>query len=137
MGTQKLDLAFGLKNEHTVLESIEGMVGTKLNHHRDYSVMDYSNESKTIYVELKSRRIRHNAYDTALIGRNKIQYCTDPNKAYYFVFSYTDGLYYIKYDRVLFNTFRTDNEYYRTERGDCKNNAQSIIHIPVKHLLKI
>ena len=137
MGTQKIDLLFGLKNECAVLESIEGMVGTKLNHHKDFSVMDYSNESRTIYVELKSRRIRHNQYDTAIIGKNKIMFCNDPLKTYYFVFSYTDGLYYVKYNSKLFNAFRVDTEYQRSDRSDCRNNPQTIVHIPVNCLLKI
>lgn len=99
--------------------------------------MDYTNLGRTIYVELKTRRIKHDQYPTAIIGLNKLKWCQrDPTKEYYFVFCYTDGLYYIKYDDTVFNEFERNLEYYRGERDDCINTAQSIVYIPSDLLQK-
>ena len=134
MATQSADLAFGTRNEDTIKNQIETIAGTPLIKQGGYSVMDYTNDAKTVYVELKTRRIKHDDYPTALIGANKIEFCSDPTKNYYFVFCYSDGIYYIKYDDSLFNTFERSNNYYRGERADCINNAQSVFYIPIGRL---
>ena len=134
MATQSADLAFGTRNEDTIKNQIESIAGTPLIKQGGYSVMDYTNDAKTVYVELKTRRIKHDDYPTALIGANKIEFCSDPTKNYYFVFCYSDGIYYIKYDDSLFNTFERSNNYYRGERADCINNAQSVFYIPIGRL---
>ena len=96
--------------------------------------MDYTNETNTTYVELKTRRIRHDAYHTALIGANKIAFCSDPLKTYFFVFCYLDGIYYIKYDAAVFATFERSDNYYRGARPDCSNSVQSVVYIPINRL---
>ena len=134
MATQSADLAFGTANEDTIKNQIETIVGTPLIKQGGYSVMDYTNDIKTIYVELKTRRINHDTYPTALIGANKIEFCSDPSKAYYFVFCYSDGIYYIKYNDSLFNTFQRSDHYYRGARSDCFNSVQSVYYIPIERL---
>lgn len=134
MATQSADLAFGTRNEDTIKNQIETIAGTPLIKQGGYSVMDYTNDAKTVYVELKTRRIKHDDYPTALIGANKIEFCSDPTKNYFFVFCYSDGIYYIKYDASLFNTFERSDNYYRGERADCINNAQSVFYIPIGRL---
>ena len=134
MATQSADLAFGTRNEDTIKNQIESIAGTPLIKQGGYSVMDYTNDAKTVYVELKTRRIKHDDYPTALIGANKIEFCSDPTKNYFFVFCYSDGIYYIKYDASLFNTFERSDNYYRGERADCINNAQSVFYIPIGRL---
>lgn len=134
MATQSADLAFGTRNEDTIKNQIEAIAGTPLIKQGGYSVMDYTNDAKTVYVELKTRRIKHDDYPTALIGANKIEFCSDPTKNYFFVFCYSDGIYYIKYDASLFNTFERSDNYYRGERADCINNAQSVFYIPIGRL---
>ena len=136
MATQSADLEFGTRNEDTIKNQIEAIAGTPLIKQGGYSVMDYTNDTKTVYVELKTRRIKHDDYPTALIGANKIEFCSDPEKNYFFVFCYSDGIYYIKYDDSLFNTFERSDNYYRGERDDCINNAQSVFYIPINHLTK-
>lgn len=96
--------------------------------------MDYANTSKTIYAELKTRNIPSTRYATAMVGKNKIEFCNDPTKNYYFVFCYTDGVFYIKYDKDLFANFREENDFVRGERADCVSRPQRIVHIPREQL---
>jgi len=135
--SQKDDIIFGEKSEATLINRIEGLVGQPLARQGGFNIMDYTNSSKTVYVELKTRRIRHNAYPTAIIGKNKIDFCSDPSKEYYFVFSYLDGVFYIKYDADLFASFETEREFLRGDRNDCVNRPQFITLIPTHLLLPI
>ena len=128
--TQQADLSFGLGSEDTNRFRIERFLDTTLEKTEEYAVMDWANNAKTVYVELKSRRINHNRYPTAIIGANKIAFCNDPTKEYYFCFSYLDGLYYIKYDAELFANFHRNDSYMRSDRPDCANNEQRIVYIP-------
>jgi hypothetical protein len=136
--TQKDDLAFGTNNETAVLETLQTFFGSTLQRQGGYEVMDYTNPGRTIYVELKTRRIPHDRYPTAIIGLNKIQWCQkDPSKEYHFVFCYTDGLFTLKYDEALFKNFQREIHYFRGEREDCPNAAQSIVYIPSNLLRKV
>ena len=137
MTTQKEDLAFGLSSEDKLLQTLDGVFGTRLSKSSYYSPMDFHNSSKTLYVELKTRRIAHDRYSTALIGLNKTHFCSDPEKKYYFVYCYTDGMYYIEYNKELFDTFDVDYEYVRGDRSDCINYSSSVVHIPISQLKKI
>ena len=133
--TQANDIAFGLASENTNINRIQSFLATPLTKTGEYDVMDWTNENRTIYVELKTRRITHNQYPTALIGANKVAFCNEPNTAYYFCFSYLDGLYYIKYDKNLFATFATNNDFERSYRPDAHNTLpQSIVLIPTNLL---
>jgi hypothetical protein len=134
MATQQADVAFGSQSEDALLATLDSCFGGRLQRTEPYHPMDFANSSKTVYVELKTRRIKHNAYPTALIGWNKVQFCSDPTKDYYFVYRYTDGLFYIKYSKEEFGTFRTEWNYVRGERVDCVNPASSVVHIPVEKL---
>lgn len=136
--TQQSDLEFGIKSEMTNHEVLEGFLNTTLSRKGGYSVFDFEDPTKTIFVELKTRRIRHDQYPTAIIGLNKIQFCEfDTEIKYWFVFCYTDGIYAIKYDRDLFGDFETTDSFVRGSRSDCATKEQSIVYIPVKHLQKV
>jgi hypothetical protein len=136
--SQALDLKMGEENEIKNVETLSGFFKTHLTKDKKkYATIDWSNSSNTIYVELKSRRIYHNLYPTAIIGLNKVNFCNDPNKKYYFVYSYTDGLYYIQYDKELFKKFSIQpmKVSYRSDVG--RNEISDVIHIPVEFLTKI
>lgn len=134
--TQRNDLVFGYASEAVNRAIIEQFLDTMLEKTEDYSVMDWADKSKTVYVELKTRRIKHDAYPTALIGANKVAFCSDPNKEYYFCYSYLDGLYYIKYNAALFAAFERDDNYQRSYRPDASNNASKVVFIPVNLLTR-
>jgi len=133
------DINFGLTNEQKAIPSIESFLKTELKKDPNpYSIYDWWNETKTVFVELKSRRNTHNQYDTTIIGENKIQMCTNPDIKYYFVFLFTDGLYYIKYDKELFKNFTIEKDLrikYRYDVG--KVEFKKVVHIPYKLLNKL
>jgi hypothetical protein len=135
--SQKNDILFGEKSEVKLMNRIEELVQCPISRQGGFNIMDYTNANKTVYVELKTRRINHNAYPTAIIGKNKILFCSDPTKNYYFVFCYLDGVFYIKYDAQLFSTFECENDFWRGERNDCVNKAQTIVLIPTHLLLPL
>jgi hypothetical protein len=134
MKTQREDLEVGLRSEKVLHPRIAALVGEPLTLLGGCSIMDYANTSKTIYAELKTRNISSTRYPTAMVGKNKVEFCNDPTKNYYFVFCYTDGVFYIKYDKALFANFREENDFMRGERADCVNRPQRIVHIPREQL---
>lgn len=136
--TQKADIAFGEASEMTNLDILQTYLDTKLERKGGYAVFDFENPTKTIFVELKTRRIRHDTYDTALIGLNKVAFCNAVNDVdYWFAYCYTDGIFVIKYDKELFDTFEVRHDYRRGPRSDTINNDQSVVFIPTEYLKKV
>ena len=70
--------------------------------------------NKIVYIELKTRTISKEEYDTTILAKNKIDFFNDipkKNKIFYAIFgfiTYTKEMeyYYIKYDKDLFNTYQ-------------------------------
>ena len=62
-----------------------------------YSLFDFYGDD--VIIELKSRNYSKDRYPTTMIGMNKINECLNDksNKSYYFVFEFTDGLYYWRF----------------------------------------
>jgi len=60
-------------------------------------IFDYIGNNK--YIELKTRSFENTKYPDTMIGLNKIKYAQDnPDKEFYFVFAFTNGVYYWKYN---------------------------------------
>jgi hypothetical protein len=131
------DLLFGAASENRNISTLSAYFNADLKHNGVHAVLDWSDSAKTIFAELKTRRIKHDAYPTTLIGLNKVQQCTNPNTEYWFCYSYEDGLYTIKYDKALFDTFRVEQSYQRFKRADSNDNPSAVVHIPVKLLMKV
>jgi hypothetical protein len=139
MNSKKEDIKLGELNETKAIPIISSFLNTTLTKDTNrYATFDFFNDPKTIYVELKSRRIKHDKYETALIGLNKVNWCKDPNINYYFVWLYNDGIYYLKYDKELFRTFRIEKDYLIKMRFDVgRFETSSVVHIPTNLLNKI
>ena len=95
---RKEDLLMGELKEEYIKDiicshfNVPNITKTPYSHPMDFYFDD-------IYFEIKSRRNTHNKYDTTMIGYNKIQWIKDKNiKDVYFVFVFTDGDYYYKYN---------------------------------------
>lgn len=132
MASQQNDLKFGLEQEDIILPILEKYFIDKIQHTKDkYCKYDFKGEK--FNYELKSRKIKHNQYNTALLGYNK-----KPNdkKPQYFIFNYTDGIYYIKYDEKVFNTFDV-KEFQRNRRIDYNDVLKPTYFIPYEKLTKI
>jgi hypothetical protein len=135
--TQAEDRIFGRGNEWNNKGMIEKHLSTTLNALGYYDTFDFTNTNNTVYVELKSRRVASTLFPTSIIGENKVNACNDPTKTYWFCFAYTDGLFIIKYNKDLFDTFSRVNEFKRSDRADASNNAQKIILIPNVQLTRV
>jgi hypothetical protein len=135
--TQRADLNYGLRNEHVAINVLQNHLNTTLRRRGGYSVFDYESLDNTIEAELKSRRIPHDRYPTSIIGQNKVEYCTDPAKKYYFAYQYEDGLFIVQYNKELFDTFQVIESFERSARMDCKSKAQNVVLIPREHLSRV
>jgi hypothetical protein len=127
------DINFGLKSEETNKVTLENFFGCGLKKTGTYDPMDYTDEAKTIYFEMKTRRINHNQYPTALIGKNKVDFCKTSNATCYFVYVYLDGMFYVKYDPELFDTFVCE-DYQRGWRAGGVAPVSPYVFIPYKYL---
>ena len=58
-------------------------------------------QGKNLLIELKSRRCKRTAFLDTAIGVPKISYAKQCQEDVYFVFKYTDGMYYWKYDKTI------------------------------------
>jgi hypothetical protein len=135
---QKNDIAFGTNSELMNHELLQMFLDTTLERKGGYAVFDFENPNKTVFVELKSRRIKHNTYDTAIIGLNKIAFSDNiPDAEFWFAFCYLDGLYIIKYDKEVFDTLEVRHDYVRGMRNDATNKPSSVVFIPIKLLTKV
>lgn len=137
--TQKNDIAFGTKSEEANLDILQTFLDTQLERKGGYAVFDFENPTKTIFVELKSRRIGSRTYDTALIGFNKVAFANhfDDGTQFWFAFCYTDGVFVIKYNKKQFDEYEVRNEYVRGARNDTTNKPQKVVLIPITDLTEL
>jgi hypothetical protein len=136
--SQKNDIAFGTASEMTNHDLLQLYLDTTLERKGGYAVFDFENPNKTVFVELKSRRIKHNTYTTAIIGLNKIAFSDHlPEAEFWFAFCYSDGLFIIKYDKAVFDTLEVCHDYIRGPRSDANNRADSVVFIPITLLTKV
>ena len=80
-----------------------------------YSPYDFKIKlnNKIIYIELKTRTINKEQYDTTILAVNKVNFFIDipkRNKIFYAIFGFLNETkemeyYYIKYDDNLFNSY--------------------------------
>jgi hypothetical protein len=136
MRTKTADLAFGLQSEHNNKATLEGFFGCGLKKTGQYDPMDYTDEAQTIFIEMKTRRIPHDQYPTALIGKNKVDFCEKSAASCYFVYVYSDGMFYCKYDKALFDTFECA-DYERGWREGGIQPKQLFYFIPHQHLTSL
>lgn len=132
-----VDRRFGAKSEDEQRDVLEMHFGESLQKDTyKWAVFDFFNKDKTINVEMKSRNNKHDTYATTIVGYNKIRACSDPMKRYYFAFVFTDGIYYIQYDKTLFDTFDC-NDFVRNGRVDYNDKIAKYVFIPINALTRM
>lgn len=135
MISQSEDIEYGKMSEIAVLP----MINKHFNDNAVASSEMYSTQdffSQNAVYELKSRKIVHNMYPTALIGCNKaVLKREDKDKTLYFVFSYLDGLFYIKYNEEQFKDWKS--VFQRNTRRGCVDLPHECFHIPHTALTRI
>jgi hypothetical protein len=96
------DYLQGIIHQKAVLPKLREFFKTDIRENEGrYCKYDFEDEDNV--YELKSRTNRKTQYPTTLLTCNKV---TDTEgKGIIFLFKFTDELCYIKYDKVLFDTF--------------------------------
>jgi hypothetical protein len=134
------DLHFGKEKETELLPIIQRHLtdDTFMKIKNEYSTFDFVNDSRTIYVELKSRRNEYNKYPTSIVGYNKIaaaQHLFNEKKAeVYFYFSFIDGLYYWKFNPDELSLFQY-RDVCRTDRNRIEKS--NYCFIPIEYLTEV
>jgi hypothetical protein len=124
----KRDLKYGKENEIKVLDTINKYFNDDIKLVKSsYCQYDFIGNNST--YELKTRRNAYSVYPTTIIPQSKIK----DNSI--FLFSFTDGLYYIKYTPEQFKDYEI-KPYKRRDRGEI-DKEQNYIFIPIEDLIKI
>jgi hypothetical protein len=133
MSKKLQDIKFGLEKEVESITIIQNFFNCgELKKTSKFGIIDFYNS--THYIELKSRRITHDQFDSAIIGKNKIDYFKRLKQQCYIVYNYIDGIYYIKYEKELFDTFDIIEDVF--ERDGIKTTYINY-RIPINNLKKI
>jgi hypothetical protein len=130
MNKFEADKILGNKTEENIVQVIENYFKTKITKTEELHPMDFYDDKA--YYEVKSRRNNHNKYPTTMIGYNKINFVKNSNKDAYFIFSFTDGNYYYKYDI---------NDRFKIKIGGRQDRGideyKKYLFIPIEKLIKI
>jgi hypothetical protein len=97
-------LKYGRNLENEVLPIIRNAFESrdiKFPKHK-YSSYNFIDDVKEVLYELKARTNKYETYPTTMIQEDKI---LNTHYKQIFLFHFTNGLYYIEYDPVLFDTF--------------------------------
>jgi len=141
MPTQRDDLLFGGANESAALPLLQSHLNPNLRKTTNtYSLTDFVTPDETLFVELKSRRCRSDAYPTSIVGYNKIREMdrrTREGAKCYVAFAYTDGLFVIEYEKDLFETFEHRDSFWRGARSDVVSRPQHVVLIPNRFLSRV
>jgi len=106
---------FGEKNETSFYNLLKHNGIVNITQTDKYSPYDFKIKlgDKIIYIELKTRTISKERYDTTILAVNKVNFFIDipkRNKIFYCIFGFITNTkemeyYYIKYDTDLFNSY--------------------------------
>ena len=128
---KQLDLQFGSDNENKILTTLrtffndDSIVKTKaINAPFDF-------EGKKLLIELKSRRSKSTAFDTTIVGITKLKNLDPDYTDHYFVFKFTEGIYFIKYSPDIFKHYEVKS-ICRRDRGRIEKAPHVLI--PVDNL---
>ena len=115
---------------------IEEYFNIKINHTPLYHEYDFISEDCICYFELKGRNVKHNQYPDTMIGYNKIVKIKELNEKskIYFVFKFTDGIYYCRYNKKVKNN-SVIKKGGRCDRG--RPEYKQYLFIPINLLKKI
>ena len=140
---KELDIAFGKLNEAEMLPVLDRVFNdthhfTKLpsGEAHEFARHDFFNADMTKKKELKSRRISIKDYSTAVVNLSKITN-QDPKIHYTYCWKYTDGVFYLPYDKTLWSK---ENGFYTSmmnvwRDGVCE--SQPVLNVPHKYLIKM
>jgi hypothetical protein len=128
MTTFENDYKYGIEKESSILLTLNKFFSRDIVKSVDrYCNYDFFDDSYK--YELKSRRNKYNTYPTTMIPLLK---CKDNT---ILLFNFTDGLYYIKYEKEKFEKY--DKKYFCKNRDDKIDINKQYYYIPISDLLCI
>ena len=133
------DINFGVNQESYIQKQAELYFDIKLNKTKNkFNVIDYFNDK--YLIELKCRRCYRMAYDTTMIGQNKIDAMknglTNGMKCIC-LFNFINGLYYYEITKDSILNIEENMFGGRSDRGDNEYKKSGYSYIPTKLLTKI
>jgi len=131
------DLRFGNSEEERIHKDLEKVFGSLLctkDKYGRYHEFDKYNDD--IYIEIKSRRIKHDQYDSLFFGENKFKkgkklMSENPELKIFYVWNCLDGLYGWEHDSTPYQVETRG----RCDRG--KNEFDRCIDINVENIKHI
>jgi len=126
------DYRFGLHQQEVLLPLLE-------QHFQDnlvptiHNFCPYDYEGDSASYELKSRNNTYETYPTTCIAQDKIKEKHHKDQVY--VFHFTDGTYYIKYNKEIFDAFEVKP--FRRYRPGWNDKEKPYVYIPIEKLTKI
>ena len=131
------DRELGVASENELINDLSSYFDTELIKLSRYNKFDFTNSEKSIYIELKTRRCSCYQYATTMISYSKMEKGIEylqKNKLVYFVFRYTDGVYYYQLTEDYKN-YCAISKSGRADRGKLETNMY--VFIPVDRLIKM
>ena len=124
------DYTAGTNSEKEIMSALEEAFDTKLTKTDQFHRMDF--EGKNVWIEVKTRfGVSSTTYETMLIPESKILFARETYKPVYFVFALTDGIFYCKFDKEKFASYK-HQDVCRSDRGETRTVRH--IHIPCADL---
>ena len=134
MATFKNDFLVGTQNELRLPDRLRNLFCDNIERTPEGSKFDY--KSDRYFYEPKTRNNKYATYPTTLIPYSKVLQEKIFQERQFFIFDFTDGTYYIKYNKDLFETFDL-LDFQRRPRPDIVDKKQLYYYIPIEHLKKI
>lgn len=122
------DYKFGTAQEDLVLPKLKDFFKKEIKKSEDrFAKCDFYDEEYN--YEMKSRTNTYNKYPTTMITEDKVF----GEKNLIFLFNFTDGLYYIEYDKEKFSKY----ERKMFSRANLSWNEKSHVYIPIQDLTRV
>jgi hypothetical protein len=133
------DLKFGLLSEEAAHETLEGVFG-KLNKSKDNPNMgdfyEFDKYNDNYFLEMKTRKINHNQYDTLFFGENKFIEAKrllkeNPNLRIFYLWKCYDGIYGWEHGSSEFRVCKRG----RWDRG--KREIDDCVDVKLKYIKRV
>lgn len=130
--TFEQDYKLGKEQEDVILPKVNDFFEDEVKQTTNiYSKYDY--EGKDAIYEIKSRFNSYSKYPTTLIALDKV---LNTKMKQIFIFNFTDDIYYIEYDKKLFQRFPL-KPFKRNQRQDFNDIEKLYYHIDISYLKKL
>jgi len=124
------DIKYGTAFELPIIDRMSTYFGEQIKK-SEYQFSPFDAFSDTTKYEIKSRRVRYCSYPTTIIACDK----TRTEGRLVFVFHFTDGLYFIEYNKEKFDKYPIQNV--SAIRGGGVRTNKPHYYIPVSDLTQI